>query len=239
MKKINDWEWIDCEETGSTNDDAKDLTLGTKGHKYIVTAQRQNSGRGRRGRDWVSLDGNLFMSMAIQADLKDLGQIIFVVSLSLLEAIRTLFPKIKASLKWPNDILVNERKVSGILLEKGEGDYLVIGIGVNVTASPKIEGLIYPAISLAEAGYDTDRLSLLYEYIKVFDANYEIWQTKGFREIKQRWLADVKSLGEKIKVHTVKEDKIGYFKGVDDNGILLLDIDGQVEKIYAGDIFYL
>lgn len=239
MTMLYDWEWTDYEETGSTNDEVRDLTSGAKGHKYIVTAQRQNSGRGRRGRSWVSLDGNLFMSMAIEVELKDLGQMIFVVSLSLLETIKVLFPQIKVNLKWPNDVLVNDRKVSGILLEKGEGDYLVIGIGVNIQAAPKIEGLIYPAISLAEAGCKTDRIIFLREYVKVLDANYKTWQSKGFEKIKQRWLADVKSLGEKIKVHTDKEDKIGIFKGVDDNGTLLLGIDGQVEKIYAGDIFYL
>ena len=66
MQKINNWEWIDLAETGSTNDEALHLTSGAKGHKYIVTAQKQNSGRGRRGRGWVGLEGNLFMSMALQ-----------------------------------------------------------------------------------------------------------------------------------------------------------------------------
>lgn len=239
MEKLNDWLWKDYLEVGSTNDEAKNLTNDSTGNKYVITAQSQTNGRGRRGRSWISLDGNLFMSMAIKVELKDLGQIIFIVSLSLLETLRRLFPSINVCLKWPNDVLVNEQKVSGILLEKGEGEYLVIGVGVNIVASPKIEGLIYPALSLHDAGYSTDRISLLKAYLQTFDANWKIWKEKGFENVKQRWLDNAKGCGQKILVHTEKGDKAGIFSGVDNNGTLLLQIDDEIEKIYAGDIFYL
>lgn len=239
MEKIADWQWFDYAELGSTNDEAKLLTKEAKGHKYIVTAQKQTSGRGRRGKSWVGLDGNLFMSLGVEAELKDFGPMIFVVSLSLLETIRRLSPDVDVKLKWPNDVLVNSRKVSGILLEKGEGKYLVIGIGVNITAAPQIDGLIYPTVSLREAGINTDRLTVLKQYIGIFDANWQAWKSSGFEKIRQRWLAEVKGLGCEIKVHTEKEDKTGIFSGIDENGIMLLENNGRIEKIYAGDIFYL
>lgn len=239
MEQIADWLWIDYEEAVSTNDRAKLLTKDTKGHKYIVTAQRQTGGRGRRGKSWIGMPGNLFMSLGMEAELRDFAQMIFVVSLSLLETIRCLSPDADVKLKWPNDVLVNSRKVSGILLEKGEGDYLIIGIGVNIVAAPKIEGLIYPTVSLEDAGIKTDRITVMKKYIEIFDANRQAWKDSGFEAIRQRWLADVKGLGCEIKVHAEKEDKTGVFSGIDENGAMQLDVNGKIEKIYAGDIFYL
>lgn len=239
MDKINDWLWLDCEEVGSTNDEAKNLTRGANGAKYVVTAKKQSNGRGRRGRSWIGLDGNLFMSMALEVELKDMGQMVFLVSLSLMETLRRLFPEIDICLKWPNDVLVNDCKISGILLEKGEGDYLVIGMGVNIAASPKIEGIIYPTRSLKDSGFVTDRLSLLKAYLQTFDENYRQWCRQGFENIRNRWLENAKNLGKEILVHMNDGDKTGIFTGVDGNGTLLLQCGEKIEKIYAGDIFYL
>ena len=112
MQRINGWQWEEYDEVVSTNDTVRNLTNKKDGAKYVVTALRQTGGRGRRGRSWVSLEGNLFMSMAFEAELKNVGQIVFIVSLSLLETLRHLFPDINICLKWPNDVLVNERKIS-------------------------------------------------------------------------------------------------------------------------------
>lgn len=239
MSEIEGWKWVEFAETGSTNDEAALLTKGANGNRYVVTAKTQMSGRGRRGRPWVGLEGNLFMSQAVETELNDLSGIIFVVSLSLLEAVRTISPQADIKLKWPNDVLINGHKISGILLEKGEGDYLIIGIGVNIVAAPQIERIVYPAASLKEMGINTDRLTVLREYLKCFNANWQLWKQLGFEEIKQRWLADVKGLGCEITVHTEKNDKSGIFAGIDDNGALLLKTEDKVEKIYAGDVFYL
>lgn len=239
MQKINAWQWFDYDEVGSTNDTAKSLTNTETGGKYVVTSLRQTGGRGRRGRSWASLEGNLFMSMAFEAGLKDVGQIVFLVSLSLLETLQNLFPEINICLKWPNDVLVNDCKISGILLEKGEGDYLVAGIGVNIAAAPQIEGLVYPAQSLADLGFETDRVSLLKAYLQTFDADYELWREQGFETIRARWLDKAKNLGKEILVRMNNGEKKGVFAGVDENGALLLKCGENIEKIYAGDIFCL
>lgn len=239
MEKYKDWNWIDKEEVGSTNDEALALSKEVTDGKYIISAKMQNQGRGRRGRSWIGLEGNLFMSLLVKVPLSQLGEIIFVVSLSLLESIKNLFPDIDIKLKWPNDVLVKGCKVSGILMEKGEGDYLVIGIGVNIAQSPKIEGLIYPAISLADNGYKTDRITLLKEYLSCFDKNFDILQNYGFEAIRSAWLSHVKGLGEQIEVRGTNENKIGIFKDIDKNGFLLLETNKGIEKICAGDIFYI
>lgn len=239
MEYINSWKWFEYEETGSTNDDVKRLCADAdKGKCFVVTAKRQNSGRGRRGRSWVSLEGNLFVSFGLEVDLKDLGQMIFIVGLSLLETIKHLKQDCDVKLKWPNDVLVNNRKVSGILLEKGEGDYLIIGIGVNITAAPETDNLLYPAVSLEAAGLKTDRIEFLKEYINCFDSNLSEWEQKGFTKLKERWLENAKNLGGEINIHTENGVKEGIFNGVDDNGILLLETPQGIEKIYAGDVFF-
>lgn len=239
MEKYHNWNWTDKEEVGSTNDEALALSKEVTDGKYIISAKMQNQGRGRRGRSWIGLEGNLFMSLLVKVPLSQLGEIIFVVSLSLLESIKNLFPDIDIKLKWPNDVLVKGCKVSGILMEKGEGDYLVIGIGVNIAQSPKIEGLIYPAVSLADNGYKTDRITLLKEYLSCFDKNFDILQNSGFEAIRSVWLSHVKGLGEQIEVRGTKENKIGIFKDIDKNGFLLLETNKGIEKICAGDIFYI
>lgn len=239
MQKINDWQWFDYEEVGSTNDVANSLTKAADGGKYVVTSVRQTGGRGRRGRKWDSLEGNLFMSMAFETELKNAGQIVFLVSLSLLETLVHLYPDINVCLKWPNDVLVNDCKISGILLEKGGGSYLIAGIGVNIAAAPKIDGLLYPAQSLADLGFETDRVKLLKAYLQKFDANYKLWQKHGFEEIRTRWLSRAKNLGKEILVRMNNGEKKGIFAGVGENGVLLLKCGENIEKIYAGDIFCL
>lgn len=239
MQSINGWQWEEYDEVVSTNDTVRNLTNKKDGAKYVVTALRQTGGRGRRGRSWVSLEGNLFMSMAFEAELKNVGQIVFIVSLSLLETLRHLFPDINICLKWPNDVLVNDRKISGILLEKGEGDYIIAGIGVNIAAAPKIDGLVYPAQSLADFGFETGRLDLFRAYLQTFEANYKLWQEQGFETIRARWLANAKNLGKEILVRMNNEERSGIFAGVDENGTLLLERNNNLEKIYAGDIFCL
>ena len=239
MQQIGSWQWIEKEEVASTNDEAYVLSQAVKSGCYVVTAKRQTNGRGRRGRSWVGYDGNLFMSFLQPVDMAKIGQIVFVVSLSLLETLQELFPKIEAKLKWPNDVLVENNKISGILLEKGEGDYLIIGIGVNLVGAPKLEEVIYPAASLKDKGFEVDRLTFFKKYVEIYDKNCSLWQKQGFAPIREKWLNNVKGLGEEIAVHTDKETKIGIFKNVDEDGILLLERQNALEKIYAGDIFYI
>ena len=239
MEKIFDWNWIDKKEVSSTNDEALKLSQNMHDGKYVISAQMQNQGRGRRGRTWLGFPGNLFMSLLVQVPLSKLGGLVFVVALSLFDALKNLFPEIDIKLKWPNDVLLENNKISGILLEKGENDFLIIGIGVNVLKAPSLENVMYQTLSLADKGYVTDRLTLLKEYLKAFDKNFELWQKEGFSPIREKWLKNAKGLGQNIEARTVKETKCGIFRDIDENGALLLETQNWLEKIYAGDIFYI
>lgn len=238
MEYIGEWMLHDMEEVGSTNDEVKKLSANITGEKVIISAQRQINGRGRRGRSWIGLDGNLFFSQGLECNLNAIGAMVFISTLSLWRTIQDLNPVLNVELKWPNDVLVNDKKVSGMLLEKGEGDYLIIGIGVNIKISPKLVSMLYPCTSLAEEGVDTDRISFLRSYIENFNSYYAIWEQKGFEQIKTEWLSHAKGLRSEIIVHLDNEDISGIFTGIDENGSLLLTTEHGIKKIYAGDVFY-
>lgn len=239
MERIKNWRWYDFSSLESTNDKAKELSDNPPADEFVITAKMQTNGRGRRGRNWVCLDGNLFMSFGLLCALKDLGHLVFVVSLSLLDAIKKLAPDLEVKLKWPNDVLVDGKKISGILLEKGEKEYIIVGIGVNIKVAPSCsEDVIYQTTSLQDVGISTDRLEFLKVFIESFDKNLEIWRNEGFAKIKSAWLDNAKGLDEEIVVTTEKEPKKGFFRGVDDNAVLLLETSTGIEKIYAGDVFY-
>lgn len=237
MKKLKNWSWIEYPQTGSTNDEAKDYSAGKRTLNFVITAQKQTGGRGRRGRSWIGMEGNLFASMGFPADISCVGQLVVLISLSVAETICQLSKMPKVSLKWPNDVLVNNRKISGILLEKGEGDYIIAGFGVNIVSSPDAAEMLYPCTSLREAGIEIDRIDFLRRCLGTFNKNYKIWQKYGFADIKERWLKMADTLGEEIQVNGEKGIKKGRFIGIDDCGLLLLQNGRNIEKIYAGDIF--
>ena len=239
MEIIDKWLWLSFGELSSTNDKALELCLEPPAEKFVVTAVHQTKGRGRRGRSWIGLDGNLFMTQAIPLDLKFIGDIVFMVSLSVLETIKDISPNSDVKLKWPNDVLVEGCKISGILLEKAANGYIIAGTGINIQSSPDVgKDTIYKAASLKDFNIKTDNTKFLKIYLKKFDDNLDLWQKKGFQAIRDIWLQHAKGLNEEITANLEHESKTGVFKGVDDNGALLLEQEGKIIKIYAGDIFY-
>ena len=240
MKYINNWLWQDKTRTQSTNDDAMLLSQKLAGEPFIISAQKQVKGRGRSGRTWIGLEGNLFFSQGLVFDVKDIGQLIFISSLSLYQTIKVLAsPLCKVEIKWPNDILLDNAKVSGTLLEKGNNRYVIIGIGVNICASPAQAEMIYPVTSLKAKGINIDRLSFLRSYIENFDNNYALWQKSGFMPVKTQWLSAVKGLKEEICICNLSEKKQGIFWGIGEQGELLLVQEDKIYPIYAGDVFYM
>ena len=239
MKMIDEWLWLSFDELSSTNDKALELCLEPPAEKFVVTAARQTYGRGRRGRSWISLEGNLFMTQAIPLDISFIGDIVFMVSLSVLDTIKFISPNLDVQLKWPNDVLVEGCKISGILLEKAANGYIIAGTGINIKSSPSPDcHTIYKTSSLKDFNIKIDSIEFLKIYLKKFDDNFNLWQKRGFSAIKDIWLQHAKGLDEEITVNLENESKVGIFKGIDDKGALLLEQEGKIIKIYAGDIFY-
>ena len=239
---------LDCVD--STNAEAK--RLGEEGAPdcTIVWAKRQTSGRGRRGREWVSDSGNLYFSILLRMPypMTDMSQLSFVAANAVADAVSVAAPRGSfVNVKWPNDVLLEGKKVSGILLE-GEPDidrgcfkYMVIGIGVNIATHPVIEDGVYPATSLAAEGAAGEGLSvekMLDTLAKRFLAGLATWRNLGFGPIRRHWLARAKGLGGPVTVRLPNEVIDGIFAALDENGALVLHLDGQPNRVItAGDVF--
>ncbi len=231
------WRYLEYDELVSTNDKALELTVSAGGEKMAVTAVKQTGGRGRRGRRWESLEGNLFMSLALPFAADKSTALVLISSLALLQSVKELDNNADVKLKWPNDVLLNERKMSGILLEKGSCGYMVIGIGVNLKASPAGE-MIYPTTDLAAAGIRTECRTFKSIYIRCFDRLTELWEQQGMPTLTEEWLRYAKNLGEPIVARLPKTTKSGIFAGIDQSGMLILQTPSGTETIGAGDVFF-
>jgi BirA family biotin operon repressor/biotin-[acetyl-CoA-carboxylase] ligase len=229
---------------GSTNDRALDYLRTGGATRHFVIADEQTGGRGRLGRVWVSKPGNLYASLALidpaaQAHAFQLG---FVAAMVVYDTLRAFgLETAHLSLKWPNDVLVEGKKISGILLEglslPGGHQGVVIGCGINIAHHPS--DTLYPVTDLKSAGVITSP----FEVFGQFSASFEKWLAvyrggEGFGVIRERWLSFAHGVGGLIVVKDRKEEKVGIFAGLDREGRLLLDQNGQIEPVIVGDVFF-
>ena len=233
---IENFNIYELKQTSSTNDALKELP--NLSPYTLITALKQTKGRGRRGRTWQSPKGNLYFSYSFIIPIKDLNKLVFIISLSLAQTVKNISPSSQSiKIKWPNDVLLNNKKISGILLENLKDDLWIIGIGVNIVSSPKLTEVLYEATSLQEEGIILDRIKFLHYYLKNFNKNYEIYTKEGFSKIKEQWLEFAHNYHQPINIKTEKELKSGIFSAIDDNGYLILKTNDKEEKIIAGDLF--
>ncbi|MBC7521306.1 MAG: biotin--[acetyl-CoA-carboxylase] ligase, partial [Sandarakinorhabdus sp.] len=210
-------------EVGSTNDwllaRADALPDG-----HWVIADRQTAGRGRRGRAWGDGAGNLMASVLVRAD-GAVQQLSFVAANALHAALASggqgsETPAPRFFLKWPNDVLLDGVKVSGILLERAR-DALVIGFGVNLASFPA--GTERPATSLAASGLPVPApIDLLSRLMPAFAEYRGLWTTQGFEPIRTRWLAHAAGVGDRIAARIGGETIEGRFEGLEGGGALAL-----------------
>jgi BirA family biotin operon repressor/biotin-[acetyl-CoA-carboxylase] ligase len=231
------------ETIGSTNDELKRLAREGAGEGLIIIAERQTAGRGRRGRTWVSPPGNLYSSTLVRPDCRaaTAAQLGFVAALGVSGAIGELAPHVETRCKWPNDLLANGKKVSGILLETemvagDRPDFVILGVGVNLVSSPR--DTPYPATSLVEEGAPVIAPAMMAAaFIRHFAAWLTMWRESGFGPIREAWLARAMGLGEPIQVRLERDTLDGRFLDLDDDGALLLGQPEGRRRIAAGEIF--
>ena len=229
---------------GSTNDEAKRLAREGAPEGTLVWAREQTAGRGRRGRNWASPPGNLYLSLLVRPGGAPgrAAQLGFVAALGLGEALdRLTGSKLALRYKWPNDLLANGSKLAGILLESetipsGAVDFVVIGLGVNLVSGP--EAAEYPATSLAAEGLATvTPRPLLESFVRRFDHWAARWRQEGFAPVRQAWLSRASGIGQAILVRLERATLAGRFVDLDENGALLLDGADGPRRVAAGDVF--
>lgn len=235
---------FDC--VGSTNTEAMRLAAtGDLGRVWIV-ADEQTAGRGRSGRSWTPVPGNLYASLFLRLTCgpEIAQQLALVTGVAVVNAVRQVSaapPEKGARLKWPNDILIGGAKLGGILLESaqglgGPGLVAVIGIGLNVAATPA--GLDRAATSLADCGFSCDRHQMLSSLASAMDAALAIWdEGNDFQTIRGAWLDRGSPAGERLIVNAGPRPMSGRFAGLDYDGALLLtDEQGEVRRFTYGDV---
>ena len=236
---------IAYDSIGSTNDEAKRLAREGAAEGTLVWALEQTAGRGRRGRAWVSPPGNFYASLILRPDCpaSRAAQLGFVAALAVGGALRAILPRIgRLTFKWPNDVLIDGRKIAGVLLESEtiapeRLDFVVVGVGVNLTASP--QGMEFPATSIVGAGLgEVMPEVMLAEFVVHFRSWSLRWQAEGFAPVRAAWMAAAAiARGEPIRVRLGALGLCGRFLDIDHEGNLLLDCAGECRRIAAGEVF--
>lgn len=232
-------------QTDSTNQQAKLLAGQGASEGTIVTAESQTSGRGRRGRTWLSPVGQgLCLSIILRPPLTP-AQAPQITLMTAVAVARTLGNAgVQANIKWPNDILVEDKKIAGILTEistdMDQVDWVIVGLGLNVnTPAYQVPAAIRgQATSMQiQKGHPLSRTELLGDLLYNFEVCYEQLKTEGFGPIMEQWRRMSDIIGRQVYVDVMGTRHWGTVAAVDDDGVLILeDAEGRTRRIFSGDV---
>ena len=233
------------DEVDSTNTVLRNLADKGAVSGTTVTAESQSAGRGRRGRTWVSPSGtNIYMSLLIRPDFEPekARMLTVIMALSVAQAINES-TELKAKIKWPNDIVVNNKKVTGILTEmilnNETGPYVIIGTGINVNINEFPDEIKDMATSLKlESGKEVNREEIIALTMSYFEDNYNRFlKTKDISLLKGEYESLLVNKDKEVLILGEKEPYKGTALGIDNEGELLVkDEYGNINKIYAGEV---
>jgi len=234
------------DEVGSTNLEAFRLAESGAVEGTVVLAERQTAGKGRLGRQWVSPGGvNLYLSVVLRPELApyEAPQLTFLSAVAVARTIEEL-TALQPAIKWPNDLLLDNRKVAGLLNEmSAETDrvaFVILGIGVNLnmTADQFPDDLRTPATSLAVAsGRPVPRAPFAARLLANLDEEYARFRCSGFGPVRDEWARRCNAFGRQVSVAAGNITMQGPFVGIDHDGALLLTLpDGRLERVMSGDV---
>lgn len=232
-------------ETDSTNIRAKQLAESGASHGTLVVADQQNAGRGRRGRGWVSPSGcSIYMSILLKPKFlpPKAPMMTLVMAYSVTEALREC-TGLDLQIKWPNDVVLNGKKLVGILTEMStEVDYInhvVIGVGINVNMDSFSEEIARTATSLRiESGNHMKRSNLIAAIMKRFEQDYEKYEkTEDLSGIRESYNRLMVNCGKEVRILSAQNPYQALALGINDSGELLVrKEDGSEEAVYAGEV---
>lgn len=231
----------------STQVIAQELARNGAPDGTIVVAEQQNAGKGRMARPWESKKGKgIWMTVIIRPDVPPhmAAQFTLVTAVAVTNAMKSMFKNFKPQIKWPNDLLINGKKCTGILTEmQAETDRvqaLLIGIGIN--ANHKTEDFSDDIQSIAtslaiEEGEQIDRAALIATILYYLEHYTDRYVKHGFGLIKELWEEDSCTIGQRIEVTTLRDKFEGVATGINNDGVLQLKLDdGSTHAVYSGDI---
>ncbi|MBO6948341.1 MAG: biotin--[acetyl-CoA-carboxylase] ligase [Rhodospirillales bacterium] len=210
----------------------------------LIWAREQTEGRGRRGNTWTSPKGNFYSSLIVRPDVpaSRAAELSFVTGCAVFDTVGEVCdPGYECRLKWPNDILLNDGKVGGLLLEtKAEAgkpvEYVIIGLGVNLKSHPK--DTPYPTTDFVDQGQAIPDTVFLEAYARHFMEWASKWVNDGFAPIRAQWKWRAAGIGKEITVRLSDQTLQGVFEDIAEDGSLMLNQDGNIRKIAAGDVYF-
>ncbi|UCD08824.1 MAG: biotin--[acetyl-CoA-carboxylase] ligase [Dehalococcoidales bacterium] len=224
----------------STNEIAKKDAKRGIDEGTVVIADEQTAGRGRLKRTWLTPEGNIALSVVLYPEIRTMPSLIMMASLAVSRSIETV-TGVQTQIKWPNDVLIDGRKVCGILIESDvrneKVNYAIIGIGMNLNIEIDVlSGVQFPATSLYfETGKEVSRLQIIRELLKALDNLYNTDIPGGL--VFSQWRDRLVTLGKKVKVTSGEKVFEGIAESVETDGSLLIrNCDGRLNKVVAGDV---
>ncbi len=244
---------IRFDEIDSTNAEAHRRAEAGESGPLWLTAAVQTAGRGRRGRVWETVTGNLAATYLFTTPKPpaEAAQVSFVAALAAHDLAFACPPidgselgPVMVSLKWPNDLLVNGRKAAGILVESGRlttGLWVAVGMGINLAVAPEAA----PGAAIVPTSFRAEGLAMLppLEALAILDEALRhwlaVWTTEGFPAVAAAWTARAHGLGQACTARMPTETVVGTAEGLDDDGALRMRLDdGSLRRITAGDVFF-
>ncbi|MCA0970371.1 biotin--[acetyl-CoA-carboxylase] ligase [Halobacillus litoralis] len=248
-----DTHWIGCElhhfsQVESTQDIVHRLAKENKPHGTVVIADEQLKGKGRMAREWHSPEGKgIWMSLLLRPTLPPVqAPQLTLLTATVLAKVIDECSELSPAIKWPNDILIHHKKVSGILTEmQAEQDqiqYVVLGIGMNVNQNEDEipSSIAHKASSLKlESGDEWDIPKTIQTILRTFETTYDAFIKSGFEQVKYEWERYGYRIGEKVTISTMKRTFEAVLIGIEPDGALRArDMDGKVEKLYSAEIHW-
>ena len=243
-KKIIGNKIVHIDKVTSTNSYARKILMDKIPEGTVILADIQTKGKGRKGRYWHSPEGGLWFSVILYPNIPpdEVMKITMTASISIAQILEQTV-KIDPRIKWPNDILINGKKICGILTEvdakENKINYCIVGIGLN-TNNKLNEELKDIAISIKElTDQKISNKDLLQKILKNFNINYTKLQDSNFKDIQKIWNNYAQIVGKKIQVIDDDKELTGIVTGVNDNGALILDTNNRIKLISTGDLTFL
>jgi BirA family biotin operon repressor/biotin-[acetyl-CoA-carboxylase] ligase len=235
------WRIETYESLASTSDFCVERAKAGEQEGLAVLGLTQTAGRGSRGREWQAPEGNLNLSVLLRPDVKprDAGIYPLLAGVAVAEALGSFVStEIRPTLKWPNDVLIGQAKIAGVLIDAAPAqdriEWLVMGIGINLRRAPVIEGRLTTALS--DQGGNLDAHNAAGAVLESLSRWLAVHARSGGAAIRDAWLKRAHAIGTAIEVRSGSGSTNGTFAGISETGALLLARAGDIQRIDTGEI---
>ena len=211
-------------------------------NNLCLSADNQTDGYGRRNAKWFSYKGNIHLSILVKPKcrINEVNQLSFMTSITLGNTLKKIKSNINIKYKWPNDILLNKKKIAGVIVETSSFvnkkiKWVIIGIGLNIKKSPNLNTKEFKITSLNKEKIYVRKDDFIDSFLQRFFRNYEFWKIKGFNFIKKNWISNVYKKNNKIVVKYQNNYIKGKILDLLINGGIKLKTSKETKKLFYGD----